>query len=176
MVHGRFQPFHNGHLAYLEAAAGRCARLFIGITNPDRLRTSPEPDDPARHLPESNPLTYTERLLMISGAAEEAGVEAVHIIPFPITEPDLWRDYVPRHVVHFVRVFSPWGDRKLDRLKAGGYRTEVLEAPEGKTVSGEQVRAAIRDGGEWRALVPPAVARFIDALPPDHALARRPSP
>ena len=174
MIHGRFQPLHNGHLAYLEAAAERCAGLFVGITNPDRRTTRPEADDPTRHLPESNPLTYTERLLMIGAAAEEAGVRGIRIIPFPITEPDLWDDYVPRDVVHFLRLFSPWGNSKLDRLRARGYRTEVLEAPEGKVVSGEQVRAAIRNGGDWRRLVAPAVARFIDELPADHALAPRP--
>ena len=175
MIHGRFQPLHNGHLAYLEAAAGRCADLFVGITNPDRRATRPEQDDPRRHLPESNPLTYTERLLMIAAAADEAGVQGITIIPFPITEPDLWDDYVPRDVVHFLRLFSSWGNAKLDRLEARGHRTVVLEAPEGKAVSGEQVRAAIRGGGDWRHLVPPAVARLIDDLPADHALAPRPA-
>jgi cytidyltransferase-like protein len=175
MIHGRFQPPHNGHLAYLEAAAERCGELFVGITNPDRRAMRPEADDPRRHLPESNPLTYTERLLMIAAAAEEAGIRGIRIVPFPITEPDLWDDYVPRDAVHFLRLLSPWGNAKLDRLRAGGYRTQVLEAPEGKTVSGEQVRAAIRGGGDWRRLVPPAVAAFIDALPADHALAPRPA-
>ena len=68
MIHGRFQPFHHGHLAYLTAAAARCERLLVGITNPDRLRTRPEADDPKRHLPEANPFTYTERLLMVTAA------------------------------------------------------------------------------------------------------------
>ena len=113
---------------------------------------------------------------MIAGAAEEAGLPGVRIIPFPVTEPDLWDDYVPRDAVHFLRLFSPWGNSKLERLRARGYRTEVLEAPEGKVVSGEQVRAAIREGGDWRRLVPPAVAGFIDELPADHALAPRPAP
>ena len=111
---------------------------------------------------------------MIAGAAEEAGLPGVRIIPFPIGEPDLWDDYVPRDVVHFLRLFSPWGDAKLARLRAHGHRAEVLAAPEGKTVSGQEVRAAIRGGGDWRPLVAPAVARFIDALPADHALAPRP--
>ena len=175
MIHGRFQPLHNGHLEYLEAAAGRCGRLFVGITNPDRRAMRPEPDDPRRHLPESNPLTYTERLLMISAAAEEAGVRGIRIIPFPVTEPDLWDDYVPPGAVHFLRLFSSWGGSKLDRLRSRGYPVEVLEAPRGKAVSGEQVRAAIRSGGDWRPLVPPAVAGFIDDLPAGHALAPRPA-
>ena len=86
MIHGRFQPFHNGHLEYLLAAAARCDRLLVGITNPDRLRTRPEPEDPVRHLPESNPFTYTERLLMTEAAAGAAGLE-ITVIPFPMDRP-----------------------------------------------------------------------------------------
>ena len=166
---------HLGHLAYLEAAAARCGELFVGITNPDRMALRPEPADPARHLPASNPYTYTERMLMITAVGAEVGLDDLRVIPFPITEPALWDDYVPREVVHFLRVLSPWGSAKLDRLAGRGYHVEVLAAPEGKQVSGEQVRAMIRDGGDWRRLVPPAVADFIDNLPTDHALAPRPA-
>jgi cytidyltransferase-like protein len=35
MIHGRFQPFHLGHLEYLRGAAGRCDEIIVGITNPD---------------------------------------------------------------------------------------------------------------------------------------------
>ena len=31
MIHGRFQPFHNGHLEYLAGAAERSDEVFIGI-------------------------------------------------------------------------------------------------------------------------------------------------
>lgn len=174
MIHGRFQPFHNGHLAYLTAAAARCRTLFVGITNPDRLRVRPEAEDPLRHLPASNPFTYTERLLMVSAAAAEAGAGPVHVIPFPVTEPELWDDYVPPDAVHLLRLFSPWGSAKRRRLEGHGYRTQVLDAPHGKEVSGEDVRRAARAGADWRPLVPPAVARVIDALPTDRALAPRP--
>lgn len=172
MVHGRFQPFHAGHLAYLRGAAARCDDLLVGITDPDRRSRRPEPSDPLRHLPESNPFTYTERMAMVAAAAGEAGVP-VRIVPFPITDPDLWDDYVPAGTVHFIRLFSPWGDVKVDRLRARGFRVEVLPAPEGKVVSGADVRDALRAGGPWRDLVPPAVARVIEDLPVEHALAPR---
>jgi nicotinamide mononucleotide adenylyltransferase len=75
--------------------------------------------------------------------------------------------------VQFVRVLSPWGASKLRRFEERGYAVVVLGAPGGKTVSGEHVRAAMRGGGDWRALVPPAVAGVIDSLP--HARDRRPA-
>jgi cytidyltransferase-like protein len=34
-VHGRFQPFHYGHLEYTLAALACCDHRIIGITNPD---------------------------------------------------------------------------------------------------------------------------------------------
>jgi cytidyltransferase-like protein len=34
-VHGRFQPFHVGHLEYVMRAAELCDLLYIGVTNRD---------------------------------------------------------------------------------------------------------------------------------------------
>ncbi|MBI2684119.1 MAG: adenylyltransferase/cytidyltransferase family protein [Actinobacteria bacterium] len=175
MIHGRFQPFHNGHLEYLVAAAGRCRRLVVGITNPDGFPTRPEPDDPTRHLPTSNPFTTAERARMVQAAAAEVGVGPVECVPFAITEPELWDDHVPRDAVQFVRVLSPWGSAKLARFRERGFTIVVLDAPGGKWVSGEQVRAALRSDGDWRSLVPPAVAVVIDTLPDERAITPRPS-
>jgi nicotinamide-nucleotide adenylyltransferase len=166
MIHGRFQPFHRGHLEYLTRAAERSDELFVGITNPDPARIRPEPSDPLRHLPESNPWSYTERLLMIEAAALEAGVDpaGLHVIPFPVNEPELWPAYVPDGVTQYIRHFSEWGGTKIERLRAAGYEVVVLDEGAEKEVSGAEVRARLRNGGYWEALVPPAVARVIASL------------
>jgi nicotinamide-nucleotide adenylyltransferase len=161
MIHGRFQPFHNGHLEYLRGAAERSDEVWVGITNPDPARVKEEPSDPLRHLPESNPYTYAERLLMVKAAAGDAGID-VHVIPFPVNEPELWDAYVPRDVTQYIRLFSEWGGTKLDRLREAGYEVVVLDEDAEKQISGADVRAALRDGGDWRALVPPGVARVLD--------------
>jgi cytidyltransferase-like protein len=163
MIHGRFQPFHNGHLEYLRGAADRSDEIWVGITNPDPTRIKPEPSDPLRHLPESNPFTYAERLLMVKAAAQDAGLELarVHVIPFPVNEPELWDAYVPPDVVQYIRLFSDWGGTKLDRLRAAGYDVVVLDEGAEKEISGADVRAALRGGGDWEALVPPGVARVV---------------
>jgi nicotinamide-nucleotide adenylyltransferase len=164
MIHGRFQPFHNGHLDYLRGAAERCEEVFVGITNPDPERIKPEPSDPLRHLPESNPFTYVERLLMVKAAAADAGItaERLHVIPFPVNEPDLWQAYVPPDVVQFIRLFSDWGGTKLDRLRDAGYEVIVLDEGAEKEVSGADVREALRTGGDWERLVPPGVAALLE--------------
>jgi nicotinamide-nucleotide adenylyltransferase len=166
MIHGRFQPFHNGHLEYMRGAGERCDELFVGITNPDPARVKPEAADPARHLPESNPWSYAERLLMVKAAALDLGLDLarLHVIPFPVNEPELWPAYVPADVTQFLRLFSDWGGEKLDRLRAAGYEVVVLDEGAEKELSGTDVRAALRAGGDWESLVPPGVARVLREL------------
>ncbi len=163
MIHGRFQPFHNGHLEYLRGAAARSDEVFVGITNPDPSRVVPEASDPVRHLPESNPWSYAERMLMVKAAAQDLGLDLarIHPIPFPVNEPELWAAYVPAGVTQYIRLFSDWGGTKLDRLREAGYEVVVLDEGSEKEVSGVEVRTLLRDGGEWEALVPQGVARVI---------------
>src|SRR5918912_374486 len=144
MIHGRFQPFHNGHLEYLRGAAARSDVVFVRITNPD----------PSRIRAESNPFTYTERLLMIDAVADDEGID-VHVVPFPVNEPELWPAYVPDGVTQYLRLFSTWGGTKLERLREAGYEVVILDEGVEKEVSGADVRAAMRAGEEWQALVPP---------------------
>jgi len=166
MMHGRFQPFHCGHLEYMRGASERCDELWVGITNPDPARVKPEESDPLRHLPESNPYTYNERLLMVKAAAADLGLvpERVHVIPFPVNEPDLWSAYVPEGVTQFLRLFSAWGGEKLDRLREAGYEVMILDEGAEKELSGADVREALRSGAEWEQLVPAGVARVLREL------------
>jgi nicotinamide-nucleotide adenylyltransferase len=166
MIHGRFQPFHNGHLEYMRGAADQCDELFVGITNPDPARIKPEAADPQRHLPESNPWTYAERLLMVKAAAGDLGLslELVHVVPFPVNEPELWPAYVPDGATQFIRLFSDWGSEKLERFREAGYEVVVLDEGAEKEVSGADVREALREDGDWERLVPPGVARVIREL------------
>jgi nicotinamide-nucleotide adenylyltransferase len=163
MIHGRFQPFHNGHLEYLRGAAAQSDEVFVGITNPDPSRIKEEPSDPLRHLPESNPFSYVERLLMVKAVAEDEGIR-VHVIPFPVNEPELWAAYVPVGVTQYLRLFSEWGGTKLDRMRKAGYEIVILDEDVDKEISGADVRAAIREGRDWEALVPSGVSRVIRSL------------
>jgi cytidyltransferase-like protein len=166
MIHGRFQPFHNGHLEYLRGAAERSDEVFVGITNPDPTRVRPEPADPERHLPESNPFSYWERQLMVKAAADDLGLDAarVHVIPFPVNEPELWPAYVPEGVTQYLRLFSEWGGTKLERMREAGYEVVVLDEGAEKEISGRDVREALGSGGDWESLVPPGVARVLRSL------------
>lgn len=171
MIHGRFQPFHNGHFEYLKGAAAHCDEVWVGITNPDPTRVKREPADPLRHLPESNPYTYAERLLMVEAVAESIDVE-VHVIPFPVSNPELWHAYVPPNVTQFIRHFSDWGGTKIERFRTAGYEVVVLDEGAEKEISGADVRAALRGGGDWESLVPSGVARVLQQSSDDAGLYR----
>ena len=98
---------------------------------------------------------------MVKETAADEGI-VVHVIPFPVNEPELWDAYVPADVTQYIRLFSDWGGTKLDRLRAAGYEVVVLDEGAEKEISGVAVRAALRDGDDWRTLVPPGVARVLD--------------
>jgi hypothetical protein len=103
---------------------------------------------------------------MVKSAALDLGLDLarVHVIPFPVNEPELWPAYVPEDVTQYIRLFSDWGGTKLDRLREAGYEVVVLDQGAEKGVSGADVRAALRDGGDWESLVPLGVARVIHSL------------
>src|SRR4030042_5015193 len=97
IVHGRFQPFHLGHLKYALAAKKKCDLLIVGITNSDPSLTKYDKANPYRSLSISNPFTYFERLSMIKEALIEGGVKRskFEIVPFPINKPKLLKYYIP---------------------------------------------------------------------------------
>lgn len=163
MVHGRFQPFHCGHLQYALAALARCDHLLVGITNPDPSLIVAEPTDPERHHPAANVFTFFERQRMIRAALAEVGVDAayVSIVPFPIHHPERWRFYCPVGTTQFVRIFSAWEQEKARRFQEMGWLVEVLEAGAAKQVSGSEVRCKLCAGQGWEELVPSAVAQVL---------------
>jgi cytidyltransferase-like protein len=162
-VHGRFQPFHNGHLEYTLRAKYRCQRLVVGITSPDPTWMRAEVSSPHRHEPGSNPFTYFERVLMIRETllAEGLSLQEFVIVPFPIHDPKLCRHYEPAEAVHYVRVYSDWEREKVRRLQSQGLTVEILDAGKDKETSGAEVRHLMRSGLPWVHLVPNAVSRVI---------------
>lgn len=143
----------------------------MGITNPERDVVRSELADDRRHRPEENPFTYWERMLMIEAVLESEELDG-RIVPFPISDPERLRQYVPARGTHYLRVFDEWGEKKVQRLQGLGYDVVVLEPGVEKTLSAREVRALMRDGGAWRDLVPAPVARTVERL--RHEADRRP--
>ena len=165
MVHGRFQPFHNHHLEYATKALARCRHLIIGITNPDPLEIREEETSEHRHLDQSNPFSFFQRMRMIRASLIDEGVplEAFSFVPFPIHHPQRWPYYLPNpgDVILFIRVFSDWEQTKVDRFREHGWTVEVLDPGDPKGIEATDVRRGLDGNSEWEGLVPPAVAKII---------------
>jgi nicotinamide mononucleotide adenylyltransferase len=162
MIHGRFQPFHLEHLRYFRVAWERSDNVLVGITNPDPSTIIADELNQHRHLPEENPFSFTERLMMIQQTLREAGypMERVFLVPLPIHHPDRWRYYVPPGTAMFVVVYSPWEQKKAERLRQAGLEVIVVDSLQ-KGISGQELRSLLASGGDWESLVPAAVARFL---------------
>lgn len=165
VIHGRFQGLHNDHLRYLLAGKERCERLIIGVTNPDPASAAHEATAPERSEQAHNPFSYAERKAMIEAAFAEAGVcdDEYEVIPFPISDKPALAKVAPKDATYFLTIYDEWGWEKKKRFEELGLNTHVMwERPlSQKGISGTAVRRAIRDGGEWEAMVPPAVAALI---------------
>ena len=88
-VHGRFQPLHNGHLRYILSAKERCNFLWVGVTQYNIHNLLETPQDPHRQEQIHNPLTFHERLEMITKVLLDNGLA---LNEFDIIEvvPEFW--------------------------------------------------------------------------------------
>lgn len=163
MIHGRFQPFHREHLRYFHIAWERSENVLVGITNPDPSTIVADDLSSHRHLPEENPFSFTERLIMVTESLREEGydMKRIYIVPFPIHHPDRWKHYIPRETALFVVAYSDWERKKAERLSQGGFKV-IVEDRLTKKISGQHIRSLMATGGKWQHLVPPAVARFLN--------------
>jgi len=159
-AHGRFQPFHLGHLEYLQASKQRCDFLWIGITQylaPTVQATTPE--DVHRSMPQNNPLTYFERADLIRLALMDAGISGSEygFVPFPIEEPALLHNFLDPAIPIFTTVYDDWNRHKVDVLRRHGYQVHVLWERHRKDYAGAAIRSGMLAGNsEWHSMVPRA--------------------
>jgi nicotinamide mononucleotide adenylyltransferase len=162
-VHGRFQPFHNGHLDYVLEAFERAEFLWTKIFQPGPDSV----DATGREQAASNPLTFRERSELVDAAIASAGVrrDRFSITPFPIESPECLHEFVPYGSVCFTTLVNEWNDEKVRRLNANGFPTEILglSKPDNMRVtSGTEIRRLLRAGDPtWARFVPLVVAEMI---------------
>jgi cytidyltransferase-like protein len=168
IIHGRFQPFHLGHLEYLMAGQRQSQFLYVGISNPDPGLTSEHSANVTRSQATSNPFTFWERMLMIERTLLSEGVarDKFAVVPFPINFPEYLACYVPQSATCFITIYDEWGRAKRTMLQEAGFAIEVLweRRREELLTSGTEVRSLMAAGLPWRQLVPQSVADVIVEL------------
>ncbi len=170
-VHGRFQPFHLGHMEYVRVACEQAGarKLVVGITQFQTALLRRVEDQAAAHRSEriANPMSFHERLTMVDIALTEAnlGLEGWSIVPFPIEDPQELGDFVPRAIPVYTTTYDSWNVAKIRLLKDSGYHVVNLWDRDAKDFEGSDLRRRMIAGDEsWRTLVSPAVATYLDEL------------
>lgn len=161
-VTGRFQPVHEQHLELIGMALTRAERAVVGVTNPDSSARRAEATSRHRHTSEANPFSYFERLTLLRAALRAEGWEdRVMIVPFDLTRPACWPEYVPHDALQVVRVFSEWEREKARQLREAGYRVWEVAGDPASKVHATDIREAMARGGDWTTLVPAATVPLL---------------
>jgi nicotinamide-nucleotide adenylyltransferase len=167
VVHGRFQPLHNGHVHYILEGLKLCDRLIIAVTNADPTLIKPEESDIKRGLPSYNPFTFFERYMMI----EKTLIEEQYIKPsrfmvttLPIHDEDLWKYYLPPSAVLYVNVTSEWDSVKLERMQKSNFKVKKIGDQRFEGINGTQIRQKMIKEGNWSNLVPKSVESIINSI------------
>lgn len=146
---GRFQPFHLGHLDVVERLAAQHAELIVAIGSAQ-----------VSHTP-VNPFTAGERLEMVHESLRDAQVANALVIPLPdVGRNSVWVSHVRSYVPSFNVLYT--NNQLMARLfTEAGHKVAPAPFHERDRFEGTRIRALMAEEGDWRALVPPAVARVI---------------
>lgn len=184
-VTGRFQPVHHQHLELFEIALREADHLVVAVTNPDPGARRPEATSTHRHRPSANPFTYYERVRLLAAALAERGLTPVTtIVPFDLTRPEHWAEYVPRSARQVVRAYSDWERHKAHLFADAGYPVHLLDGDPDHRLSATDIRARISQAessqaehhtgdADWAELVPAATVPVLRAILADHAAGER---
>jgi cytidyltransferase-like protein len=164
-VHGRFQPFHLGHLEYVLGALQKVDHLIIGITN---FYPATDKESPAhRFAQDENPFSFWERHQLIEAAMAGESIERSRfsIVPFPIERPELVQNFVEVDTVMYTTIYDRWNVEKARRLKKQGFDVRVLWRRREKKYEGRKVRESLRaDTIEKDKLVPDGTIDLLKRL------------
>ncbi|WP_433798462.1 adenylyltransferase/cytidyltransferase family protein [Actinomycetospora sp. CA-084318] len=161
-VTGRFQPVHAQHLELFAHALAHHDELVVAVTNPDRGARRREATSQHRHTDAANPFTFHQRVRLLTAALAGAGLTAT-VVPFDLTRPEVWGEYVPLDAQQYVRAYSDWEVEKAAQLRAGGYAVTVLVGDPDAKLDATDIRAAF-DDGSWEPLVPAATVPVLRSL------------
>ncbi len=149
---GRFQPFHLGHLHLLRQILEDFEEVVLGVGSAQYS-----------HSPR-NLFTAAERHEMIRRTLEREGIEGCQIIPISdIGVHSQWVSHVLSHVPPFEAVFS---HEPLTRRLFQEAGVKVLDKPllDRDNYSGTEIRRRMLEGGNWKELVTPPVAEYIEEI------------
>lgn len=176
IFHGRFQPFHIGHLSVLNYLLTNTENdIIIGIINPNPLQILPGDNKRfVRFSPERNPLSFWERYHCINLIKRANNWEdrIIGIVPLPRPSINLKQAncYIPGKPRSFV--ICNRGNDEIERWKKEQYEKNdekvflvpVYELPPFcRLVSGEFIRCLIAlNNSKWKDLIPSPARTYME--------------
>ena len=150
---GRFQPFHNGHLAAVKWIAKRSDRIIIAIGSAQKS------------FEEKNPLTAKERMRMIKAQLIDADwmtpfiLCAIHDVP----DNEKWVAKVDASVPKYDIVYS---NNPLVKKLMQKASKKVSPVPFFKKsiYNATKIRAQIKEKGKWQERVPKEILVFLKKI------------
>lgn len=152
LVIGRFQPLHNGHMEFIRKCMSESEHLVVAIGSAQYSHMS------------NDPFTAGERYEMIESALDDEGITKYSIVPIEdLNRYGVWVPHVVATSPPFKRVYA--NNPSTRRLfREAGYDVRASPLYDRGIYSGTEVRRRMIEGGDWRSLVPRAVADVIDDI------------
>jgi len=165
IVHGRFQPPHNGHIRYILSALQKTDYLIIGICTPQICSEEYAAETGYPCTQALNPYSYEDRKIMLSQTLDDESISQSRytIIPFPSDYKDV-HTIIPNETVFLVSHTGDIDSKKIAYLHSIGYMTDIiLDTRDTSNESGEKIRTSIKNNDNiWKDLVPHAVRKYIE--------------
>lgn len=157
---GRFQPFHYGHLRAVEIILQEVEELIIVVGS---AQMSHEAD---------NPFTAGERLEMIRGALDEAGIDNRKYMLIPIPDAPahrVWVSQVESQTPSFDVVYT---NQPLTRrlLIEAGYEVRSIKLHMREIFEATEIRRRILECEDWKDLAPPTVYDYVKKIKGDERI------
>jgi nicotinamide-nucleotide adenylyltransferase len=150
---GRFQPYHLGHEAVLQEISQEMDEIVIAIGSAQESHTL------------YNPFTAGERTEMIYSALRDTDLlSRCFVIPVQdINRNSVWVSHLQSMVPRFDVVYS---NNPLVATLFSEVGVAVKKPPMCRRdlYSGTVIRKLMREGGDWRCLVPDTVAALITKI------------
>lgn len=170
--HGRFQPFHNGHMSMVKRMLDSHDEIVIGLSNPFRVQANT--NDPAlknalasedTRNPLNNPWPYWQRVLMIRWSLEAEGYDTGRVMIMPNLIASTLRveetQFPKEETVIYTMPSGKHNKLILKNDQADGWDVVVID-PKERTISGTLMREMIEAGNpDWETYVPIGTAKVI---------------
>jgi nicotinamide-nucleotide adenylyltransferase len=148
---GRFQPYHLGHEAVIRKIAEEVDEVVIVVGSAQES-----------HTPE-NPFTAGERMDMIYAALGEMR-RRCYVMPLQdIKRNAVWVSHIKSMAPRFDVVYSN-NPLVAELFTEAGIEVRRSPMYQRSLYSGTVIRRLMLEGGDWRSLVPKAVASVIDEI------------